>query len=181
MARAKERWSLKIKGETWLHHRGIRLSRDGADGDRDQKRVRAARINFWKMALRKLKMAKFGLAMSTLPLTRKAISGTKTQTVVASFFFIKSNQSWTKTPKGTGMTLVPLKVYLGQLCQIALGGLAKGKHDLTSVNPSSVGNKTGTSHGSWNNTLHVKEKKRQFWNFVSDLSFFLEMLSFSNL
>ena len=41
------------------------------------------------------------VAMSTLPLMRKAISGTKIQTVVASSFFIKSkSKSWTKTPKG---------------------------------------------------------------------------------
>ena len=59
------------------------------------KSVRAAHINL------KDGFAKFGLAMSTLPLMRKAISGTKIQTVVASSFFIKSkSKSWTKTPKG---------------------------------------------------------------------------------
>ena len=64
------------------------------------KSVRAARINL-KDGFAQVKMAKFGLAMSTLPLTRKAISGTKIQTVVASSFFIKSkSKSWTKTPKG---------------------------------------------------------------------------------
>ena len=64
------------------------------------KSVRAARINL-KDGFAQVKNGEVWLSNVTLPLTRKAIFGTKIQTVVASSCFIKSkSKSWTKTPKG---------------------------------------------------------------------------------
>ena len=77
------------------------------------KSVRAARINLQGWNLPKSKMGKSGSAMFILLPMRKAISGTKTQSAVANSCCIRSKiQKLEQETKGTGMTLVPLKVYL---------------------------------------------------------------------
>ena len=61
---------------------------------------------------------------------KKEISGIRNPNVVVNFSFIKKQiQKLEQETKGTGMTLVPLKVYIKDGYAKLLLGLAKGKHD----------------------------------------------------
>ena len=60
----------------------------------------------------------------------------------------KQIQKLDQDTKGTGMTLVPLRSISRTAMPNCFWGSLKGNMIMTSVNPSSVGNKTGTSHGS---------------------------------
>ena len=57
----------------------------------------------------------------------------------------KQIKSWNKETKGTGMTLVPLKVYIKDGYAKLLLGLAKGKHDYDKRSLSNDVSKTATS------------------------------------
>ena len=63
-------------------------------------------------------------------LTKRAISGTKNQKRRRKLLLHKKQiQKLEQETKGTGMTLVPLKVYIKDGYAKLLLGLAKGKHD----------------------------------------------------
>ena len=111
MAKGEERSSHKIKKAPRLYNRRYARGRNGPDWNRNQE-CSTARINLKDGFAQVKKMGSLAEQCSYRPLKR-AISGTRNLNAVAKLLLHKKQiQKLEQETKGTGMTLVPLKVYI---------------------------------------------------------------------